>query len=162
MSYEMKSANVGGLYGDMSDDSMDKFAKAAGKLSPTYSDNEIAQEIEKIIQMEKTVQSCIDENISKLTAEETKLLDHLGSYTEEPFDIIETYFDGKHLDRLVRHQIESYNHFVNYQIQRTIQMFNPVTIHSGKRLCGGKGQVFLRNIHFICKFQVVSSPNSRK
>ncbi len=122
MSYEMKSANVGGLYGDMNDDSMDKFTKSVGKLNPSYSDNEIAQEIEKIIQMEKTVQSCIDENISKLTAEETKLLDHLGNYTEEPFDIIETYFDGKHLDRLVRHQIESYNHFVNYQIQRTIQM----------------------------------------
>ena len=143
MSYEMKSANVGGLYGDMSDDGMDKFAKAAGKLSPTYSDNEIAQEIEKIIQMEKTVQSCIDENISKLTAEETKLLDHLGSYTEEPFDIIETYFDGKHLDRLVRHQIESYNHFVNYQIQRTIQMFNPVTIHSENDYVAEKDKYFL-------------------
>ena len=143
MSYEMKSANVGGLYGDMSDDGMDKFAKAAGKLSPTYSDNEIAQEIEKIIQMEKTVQSCIDENISKLTAEETKLLDHLGNYTEEPFDIIETYFDGKHLDRLVRHQIESYNHFVNYQIQRTIQMFNPVTIHSENDYVAEKDKYFL-------------------
>lgn len=139
----MKSASVGGLYGDMSDDGMDKFAKSVGKLNPTYSDNEIAQEIEKIIQMEKTVQSCIDENISKLTTEETKLLDHLGSYTEEPFDIIETYFDGKHLDRLVRHQIESYNHFVNYQIQRTIQMFNPVTIHSENDYVAEKDKYFL-------------------
>ena len=139
----MKSANVGGLYGDMNDDSMDKFTKSVGKLNPSYSDNEIAQEIEKIIQMEKTVQSCIDENISKLTAEETKLLDHLGNYTEEPFDIIETYFDGKHLDRLVRHQIESYNHFVNYQIQRTIQMFNPVTIHSENDYVPEKEKYFL-------------------
>ena len=139
----MKSANVGGLYGDMNDDSMDKFTKSVGKLHPSYSDNEIAQEIEKIIQMEKTVQSCIDENISKLSAEETKLLDHLGNYTEEPFDIIETYFDGKHLDRLVRHQIESYNHFVNYQIQRTIQMFNPVTIHSENDYVAEKDKYFL-------------------
>jgi len=139
----MKSANVGGLYGDMNDDSMDKFTKSVGKLNPSYSDNEIAQEIEKIIQMEKTVQSCIDENISKLSAEETKLLDHLGNYTEEPFDIIETYFDGKHLDRLVRHQIESYNHFVNYQIQRTIQMFNPVTIHSENDYVAEKDKYFL-------------------
>lgn len=133
MSYEMKSANTGrgGAHFEQSDAAlMDQFTKSVGKLSPSYSDNEIAQEIEKIVQMEKTVQSCIDENIASLTNEETKLLDHLGSYTEEPFDIIETYFDGKHLDRLVRHQIESYNHFVNYQIQRTIQMFNPVTIHS--------------------------------
>ena len=44
--------------------------------------------------------------------------------------IIESYFEGKHLERLVRHQIESYDHFVNYQIKKTIQMFNPVTIHS--------------------------------
>ena len=44
--------------------------------------------------------------------------------------IIESYFKGKHLERLVRHQIESYNHFVNCQIKKTINMFNPVTIHS--------------------------------
>ena len=37
---------------------------------------------------------------------------------------------AKHLERLVRHQIESYDHFVNHQIKKTIQMFNPVTIHS--------------------------------
>ena len=30
----------------------------------------------------------------------------------------------------VRHQVESYNYFVNHQIQKTIDMFNPVTIHS--------------------------------
>jgi len=130
MSYEMKSASVGGGSYINDDDVMEKITKSVGKLSPSYSDNEIAQEIEKIIQMEKTVQSCIDENIAGLSDEETTLLDHLGSYTEEPFDIIETYFDGKHLDRLVRHQIESYNNFINYQVQRTIQMFNPVTIHS--------------------------------
>ena len=58
------------------------------------------------------------------------LLSHLGSYIEEPYTIIETYFKGQHLDRLVRHQIESYNNFVNFQIQRTIKMFNPVIIHS--------------------------------
>ena len=44
--------------------------------------------------------------------------------------IIETYFKDKHLDRLVRHQIESYDHFINYQIKKTIEMFNPVVIHS--------------------------------
>ena len=59
-----------------------------------------------------------------------KVLDHLGKYVEEPYEIIESYFEGQHLDRLVRHQIESYNHFINYQIQKTIDMFNPVTIHS--------------------------------
>jgi DNA-directed RNA polymerase II subunit RPB2 len=61
---------------------------------------------------------------------EKNVLSHLGNYTEEPFEIIESYFRGQHLERLVRHQIESFNHFVNYQIQRTIQMFNPVNVHS--------------------------------
>lgn len=42
--------------------------------------------------------------------------------------IIETYFRGQHLDRLVRHQLESYNEFVDVHMQKTINMFNPVTI----------------------------------
>jgi DNA-directed RNA polymerase II subunit RPB2 len=49
---------------------------------------------------------------------------------EIPWKIIETYFKDQHLSRLVRHQIESYNHFVNYQLVRTIEMFNPVKITS--------------------------------
>jgi DNA-directed RNA polymerase II subunit RPB2 len=49
---------------------------------------------------------------------------------EMPWDIIESYFDGKHLQRCVRHQLESYNNFVKFEIEKTIDMFNPVTIHS--------------------------------
>jgi len=74
--------------------------------------------IEKI--KEEKIVSSIEENV----------LSHLGNYTEEPFDLIQSYFRGQHLERLVRHQIESYNHFINYQIQRTIQMFNNVKISS--------------------------------
>ena len=44
------------------------------------------------------------------------------------WNMIENYFKGKHLERLVRHQLESYNNFVTKQIKKTIQMFNPVTI----------------------------------
>jgi DNA-directed RNA polymerase beta subunit len=51
-------------------------------------------------------------------------------YIESPWSIIGSYFEGQHLKQLVRHQIESYNDFVTYQIQRTIQMFNPVNICS--------------------------------
>jgi len=58
------------------------------------------------------------------------VLSHLGNYVEEPFAIIESYFEGQHLERLVRHQIESYDHFINSQLPRTIEMFNPVKIHS--------------------------------
>uniref|UniRef100_A0A6C0JE74 DNA-directed RNA polymerase n=1 Tax=viral metagenome TaxID=1070528 RepID=A0A6C0JE74_9ZZZZ len=51
-------------------------------------------------------------------------------YIETPWNIIESYFRGQHLERLVRHQLESYNNFVGYQISKTIEMFNPVHIAS--------------------------------
>ena len=51
-------------------------------------------------------------------------------YIEDPWTIIEAYFRDQHLDRLVRHQLESYNNFVGYQIIKTIEMFNPVHIKS--------------------------------
>ena len=51
-------------------------------------------------------------------------------YIETPWKIIHAYFKGQHLERLVRHQLESYNNFVSYQIQKTIAMFNPVHIAS--------------------------------
>ena len=63
-------------------------------------------------------------------ASNDSVLSHLGNYIEEPFAIIESYFQGQHLERLVRHQIESYDHFINTQLPRTIEMFNPVKIHS--------------------------------
>jgi DNA-directed RNA polymerase II subunit RPB2 len=61
-------------------------------------------------------------NASKLNIEE--------NYIEEPWTIIESYFKGQYLNQLIRHQLESYNVFVNYQIMKTIEMFNPVHIKS--------------------------------
>ena len=51
-------------------------------------------------------------------------------YIETPWNIIESYFKGQQLERFVRHQLESYNNFVGYQIIKTIEMFNPVHIAS--------------------------------
>ena len=76
------------------------------------------------------IQESIQEAIQTADMKKDGVLEHLGNYIEEPYEIIESYFKGQHLERLVRHQIESYNHFINYQIQRTIQMFNHVNIHS--------------------------------
>ena len=56
-------------------------------------------------------------------------------YIETPWSIIGAYFNKQHLKRLVRHQIESYNDFVSNQIQRTIEMFNPVVIASEQDFC---------------------------
>ena len=50
--------------------------------------------------------------------------------SEIPWIFIESYFKQKHLKQLVKHQLESYNYFVNNQIQNTIEMFNPLLISS--------------------------------
>lgn len=51
-------------------------------------------------------------------------------YIETPWTVLESYFNGQQLERFVRHQLESYNNFVGYQISKTIEMFNPVHIAS--------------------------------
>jgi len=61
--------------------------------------------------------------------EKSNKLDY-NNYIEEPWSLINSYFEGKHLHKLVRHQVESYNNFVNYQIEKTISMFNTVKICS--------------------------------
>jgi len=106
---------------------------------------ETETEIRKIIDEEKMMEHIkmqvlanpFDSPIS------TSPIAHLGDYSEEPFTILESYFRGQHLDRLVRHQIESYNHFVNFQILRTIQMFNPVNIRSENDYVAENGQYML-------------------
>ena len=47
----------------------------------------------------------------------------LQNYIEEPWTVINSYFRGECLRKLMNHQIESYNNFVNYQIQKTPRFF---------------------------------------
>ena len=58
----------------------------------------------------------------------------IDNYIEEPHTIIDSCFRGMHLKRLVEHQVESYNDFIQYQVPRTIAMFNPVHICSEQDL----------------------------
>jgi DNA-directed RNA polymerase II subunit RPB2 len=76
--------------------------------------------------------------------------DHIPNFPEEIFKVIESYFRGQHLERLVRHQIESYNHFVNNQIQQTINMFNPIVIRSENDFIPEYGQYMLEiHVSFV-------------
>jgi DNA-directed RNA polymerase II subunit RPB2 len=105
--------------------------------------------IEKIVVDEKAVENMKKEIEKNICDNGKEVLSHLGEYIEEPYHLIESYFQGQHLERLVRHQIESYNHFINYQIQRTIQMFNPVTIRSENDYVEERRQYFLEaNVSF--------------
>ena len=57
--------------------------------------------IKFIIDNENRQKEQLDSIMSSITDDEAKLLEHLGDYTEIPYNIIESYFDGKHLQRLV-------------------------------------------------------------
>ena len=117
--------------------------KSAAPIKPPPK-NETTEEFIKLINSEKHAEN-IRAEVEKLasTLEGKHVLSELGDYIEEPYHLIESYFQGQHLERLVRHQIESYNHFINYQIQRTIQMFNPVTIRSENDFVAEYGKYFL-------------------
>ena len=56
------------------------------------------------------------------------------NFSELAWSIINLYFKEDYLKQLVRHQIESYNYFMNYQIQETINMFNPMVIDFEEKL----------------------------
>ena len=84
-----------------------------------------------------SVSSDIIDSIKNDKVDDTQNFNNILSFNndkddiiEKAYSIIQSYFEGKQLARLVRHQIESYNHFINYQIVKTIDMFNPVIIRS--------------------------------
>jgi DNA-directed RNA polymerase II subunit RPB2 len=66
--------------------------------------------------MNNDVEKCVNKQVNKAI--------------DTPWAVIESYFKDQHLTQLVRHQLESYNNFVTFQIQKTIDMFNPVQICS--------------------------------
>lgn len=61
----------------------------------------------------------LNHSISEDKTEETC---HLND--ETPWKLIELYFGDDYLSKLVRHQLESYNNLIEYQLIKTIQMFN--------------------------------------
>ena len=50
----------------------------------------------------------------------------------DSWKVIESYFENKHLQQLVKHQVESYNDFIQNQMKKTIEMFNPLIIRSSQ------------------------------
>jgi DNA-directed RNA polymerase II subunit RPB2 len=48
----------------------------------------------------------------------------------DSWTVIESYFKHMHLHQLVKHQVDSYNDFVQNQMIKTIDMFNPLIIKS--------------------------------
>ena len=55
-----------------------------------------------------------------ITDEESMFFLNAKNYVETPFTILGSYFQDHYLERLVRHQIESYNLFVNHQLNKQL------------------------------------------
>tara|TARA_B100001063_G_scaffold160907_2_gene150219 strand:- start:893 stop:4492 length:3600 start_codon:yes stop_codon:yes gene_type:complete len=98
----------------------------------------------------------IIESMSTVINNEMKLQEYFNedNYIETPWNIIESYFKGRYLEKLVRHQLESYNMFVNYQIQRTIDMFNPVRIVSEQNFEPNSNKYSLEIFITFTNFQI--------
>jgi DNA-directed RNA polymerase beta subunit len=90
----------------------------------------------------------LDLSLEMDTTEKT-LLGHLMNYEEEAYTILGSYFKDKELNRLTRHQTESTNHFTNYQMQSTIDMFNPRKVSSDKDFNVDTGESALTLIYNI-------------
>ena len=94
------------------------------KTEPEFNSKKIIEEAKEELESEKQ----IEKDNAKSYEKSARLLDHVDDYTNKAFNVLSSYFDGKPLERLARHQLESYNNFVNFQMQRTIEMFNPIVI----------------------------------
>ena len=69
---------------------------------------------------------CIHQSNSTISDQSS----NMDTVNELNWKVIESYFKNDHLGKLVRHQLESYNHFINEDLINTINMFNPVLIRS--------------------------------
>ena len=137
---EMKEVTKKRVYKKKTDVSNDDCPKPKAKRQPKLKKDAVMEpmldttkQLEEIIMSEMKAESeikkMVDENMKN---PDNEVLAHLGQYIEEPFKIIESYFNGNHSSCLVRHQLESYNDCINRQIPQTIQMFNPVWVRSDK------------------------------
>ena len=144
-----------------------KIKKPSIKITPPPMPVPSAPSVDEILSQpfdgdsSKTIQAIIEAEVKRSTddntaASDTGVLAHLGEYIEEPYAVIESYFEGKHLERLVRHQLESYNNFINNQIQKTIEMFNPVVIHSENDFVPEQNKYFLEVNVFFENFKLYS------
>jgi hypothetical protein len=68
--------------------------KLGGSTGSSESDN-IKFIIENEKEQEKEQKDKVERILSEATPAETNVLSHLGNYTEEPYSLIESYFEGE-------------------------------------------------------------------
>jgi DNA-directed RNA polymerase II subunit RPB2 len=118
------------------DNSIKKTVKKSNKKIKAPVEFEIDNSLGAPIIDTSDIQASLSKNLfdKNLSSSDPLLKDafdlNKDTYIEAPWTIIGSYFQDKHLDRLVRHQLESYNNFVGLQLPQTIEMFNDVHIKS--------------------------------
>lgn len=69
-------------------------------------------------------------------AADADVFSELGAFDVEPFVLGDSYFKEGHssTERLVRHQLESFNHFIQFQLHQMVDDLSPVVCHSDVEL----------------------------
>jgi len=78
-----------------------------------------------------------DENHPHPPSSTPQMFEHYPGYIQDAPIITDSYYKLQPLERLVRHQLESYNHFIHFQAHQTIQMFNPLVARIPEDLIPG-------------------------
>ena len=91
-----------------------KKVKGSSK-KPKVNLNKIDSKCKKIDESE--IKKKINESISNF------------NYTKDTWDVIDLYFQQNNNKQLVKHQLDSYQQFIESQLKEIIQQFNPVTIY---------------------------------
>lgn len=100
-----------------------------------------------VVPTSENIKKIVNESRAKDTDEKEKekdpLMGHLNDPVNSVFSVIESYFGDNPLIKATRIQTESYNHFIDTQAMKTIQMFNPVIVRSDNDFHAPTGKYLL-------------------
>ena len=121
-------------------------------------ENEIQQMVKQIIQMEKQNAAAVAEEAGAGDgADEGEKTEVGGIFSEYPNYIqdapiiTDSYYKLQPLERLVRHQLESFNYFIHFQAHQTIQMFNPLVARIPEDLIPGTTDKYFLEVQINIK-----------
>ena len=121
-------------------------------------ENEIQQMVKQIIQMEKQNAAAVasDETGAGDGDEEEKtevggIFSEYPNYIQDAPIITDSYYKLQPLERLVRHQLESFNYFIHFQAHQTIQMFNPLVARIPEDLIPGTTDKYFLEVQITIK-----------
>ena len=121
-------------------------------------ENEIQQMVKQIIQMEKQNAAAVAEEAGAGdgadeggNTEVGGIFSEYPNYIQDAPIITDSYYKLQPLERLVRHQLESFNYFIHFQAHQTIQMFNPLVARIPEDLIPGTTDKYFLEVQITIK-----------